>query len=326
MKNLIYILLTVLNFSLFAERQFPGLDNSQFNLDLSSRVSYFDRQEEATFQEFIGFDFQTFISFNEQDVGNLILQPYINRIDNGVKTPSFYDDGHDWEFLLRTATFTFTGFGPQYPWLKIGHFELPFGLDHRKDTNGKLHQYSIAKATGLKIDWGMAIGQEFENWHYELALTRGSGVHYRDRANPGALLGRIGRDFDTWSAGFSFFKGDVLKDKTTIGFESIAIDLEYYYKQYGFLTEVYIGTQDHSSIVGGLVEVNWRSFDQTVLLYSQIQLKDHETLSTQSSFIIGTEYAASANLTISGQVNFAISQIHNTARQNVFEIQFRYKF
>ena len=326
MKKNIYILTLLFTTTALAESEVSYLVNSRFSFDLSTRTSYNDRVKEFTFQEFIGFDFHTFINYKGLDIGSIVLQPYLNRIDNGKSSPSFYDDNHDWEFIFRTLTFTYTGLGPQAPWIKLGHFELPFGLDHRKDTNGKLHQYSIARATGLKIDWGVSLGQDFENWYYEAALTRGSGVTYRDRNEPYAFIGRIAHDHDTWSAGLSYFSGEVLKNKTAKRIKTLAFDFEYYINSYGILSEIYIGQEDNEMFSGALLEFNWNSYDQLSTLYTQIFIKEHEINSTTSSIVFGGEYLLSQHFEASAQLNFSLSRFPERERQNVFEIQFRYRF
>lgn len=313
-------------FTLQAERESIFIENSRLNFDLSSRTSYYERAEEATFQQFIGFDFHKIVSLDNKDFGHFVLQPYLNRIDNGQQTPAHFDDSHDWEVIFRTLTFTYTGLGPGKPWIKAGHFELPFGLDHRKDTNGNLHQYSIAKATGLKIDWGLSIGQEYENWYYEFAVTRGSGVKFRNRQDPHAFTGRIAHDSDTWSAGFSFFQGDILKGKKTVKFETIAFDYEYYYKTFGFLAEIYSGKQNEKRVYGALLEVNWTSHNQDLNLYKQFLIRDQDDSSTQASLVVGAEYYLTRTLSISSQFSFPFSEYNGLKRENIFEFQFRYKF
>lgn len=326
MKKTIHILILILTTTIFAESEIPYLTNSRFSFDLSTRASYNDRVKEFAFQEFIGFDFHTYVNYKGIDIGSIVLQPYLNRIDGGHSTPSFYDDNHDWEFIFRTLTFTYTGLGPQAPWIKLGHFELPFGLDHRKDTNGNLHQYSIARATGLKIDWGVSLGQDFENWYYEAAFTRGSGVKYRDRKDPYAFIGRIAYDHDTWTAGFSYFSGKVLKDKTTKRIKTIALDFEYYINSYGILSEIYTGQEDDEMFSGALLEFNWNSYDQLSTLYTQFLIKEHEINSTASSIVFGGKYLLSQHFEVSAQLNFSLSRFNKKEQQNIFEIQFRYRF
>ncbi|MCM8533475.1 MAG: hypothetical protein NE330_20070 [Lentisphaeraceae bacterium] len=326
MKKIIYILIMIIESSLLADFNLNDFENSRFSVDLTSRSTYNERIQEVSFQEFIGFDFHTFIEDNGQTIGEVVLQPYLYRVDSSTTVAPYYDDSHNWEVIFRTITFTFTGLGVQRPWFKIGHFELPFGLDHRKDTNGDLHQYSIVKATNLKIDWGLSMGQEFEHWYYETSLTRGSGVKYRDRENPYAITSRVAHDHDTWSTGLSFFSGEILKKKKLKKVLVAAIDYELYFGSYGLASELYLGQEDGSSVRGGLLEINWQTFDLQNLLYTQLFFKDKENNSTQSSIILGGEHSLTRKLSISAQVNFALSDFHSHDRQNVFDIQLRYRF
>ena len=43
-----------------------------------------------------------------------------------------HDDNHDWEFLFRTLNINFNYWGADKPYIKLGHFELPFGAEYNK--------------------------------------------------------------------------------------------------------------------------------------------------------------------------------------------------
>ena len=166
-----YFIYTLSFFSLFAETELPFLDNSRLSLDLTSRTSYWQKEDQLTQQEFIGLDYHQILSFEGQEFGQLTLQPFLYRIDNGHRTPGIYDDDHDWEFVVRTAVINFNGFGADKPYIKLGHFEIPFGVEYTKDTFGDLHQYGQGSKMGMKMDWGLAIGQELEAYKYEFSLV-----------------------------------------------------------------------------------------------------------------------------------------------------------
>ena len=326
MKKIITYLFFV-PFIVLAEHQVPYLENSRLTLDLSSRFSYFEKNEELSARQFIGFDFYKAFNNGKSDIGYLILQPYLLRIDNGVAVPPFHDDPHDWEYTLRTAIFTFTGLGNGMPWLRLGHFELPFGLEHSKNTFGNLHQFDIAGKLGMKVDWGIALGQEMEHWQYVFSLTRGSGLKYRDRENPYALTGRVASLYDDyWSWGFSFFHGEILKGKSLQERSLIAVDLEYYFGRFGILAELQTGEVDKQQTYGGLIELNWTNNDDSLELYAQyVQRTLHESPHF-SNINIGGVYRYSENIIFSSQISFDLNDTQDGMKNSIFEFQIRYLF
>ncbi|MCH2208116.1 MAG: hypothetical protein MK132_19895 [Lentisphaerales bacterium] len=303
------------------------LENTRASFDLTSRASYFEREDEVTFQHFVGMEiFKVFHSGN-QDIGQLLVQPFIHRIDNGVRTPGYYDDNHDTEFIWRTVTFTYTGLGYHMPWIKIGHFEVPFGVEYTKNTFGNLHQYGQTRKLGLKMDWGLAIGQELTYWQYELSTTRGSGLKYRDKDNPSAYSGRISTlNNEDWVAGLSFFAGDILKNKETFKRQLISLDIEYAFEQFSLITEVYSGEHEKDNIYGGLLEINWRSKDEQAEIYTQFQHQDIQRQNDYSAISIGTKSRISCELELSLQMTFEIDRAPEETRSSIFEFQMRYLF
>ena len=311
----------------YGERTVPYFENSRINFDLSSRISYHERNDESQFQQFIGFDFYSPLNDGVKDWGYITLQPYLHRIDNGTRTPTYYSDPHDWEFILRTAAITYTGFGYNLPWIRVGHFEVPFGVEHTKNTFGNLHQYAQTQKLGVKVDWGLAMGQELENWQYEFSLTRGSGVNYRDRENPYAFSGRIATlNDDYWAAGLSFFYGDVLREKIVQNRQLVAIDFQYYWNSFGFLAEIHAGDIDERDTFGSLVEVNWRNIDETLEFYAQYHFRDTRENPDLSSIVIGSIYRFRPDLIISAQMTNELSQVRDNFRENIFQIQIRFLF
>ena len=312
---------------LWAEMEVPFLENSRLTFDVSSRISYFERNQEAQFQQFVGFDFYKPFNDGLNDVGYLTLQPYLYRVDNGVRTPGLYDDSHDWEVIFRTVAFTYTGLGHKLPWIRVGHFEIPFGVEHTKNTFGNLHQYAQTQKLGLKVDWGFAIGQELEKWQYEFSLTRGSGLKYRDRQNPYAFSGRVATLNDNyWAAGISFFYGDVLREKSLQNRQLVAVDFQYFWNSWGLLTEFHAGDVDEKDTFGSLIEVNWRNMDETLELYGQYHYRDTRESAEFSSIVFGAIYRLKPNIIISTQMTYELSQLRDNFRENIFELQFRYLF
>ncbi len=65
-------------------------------------------------------------------------------------------------------------FGLGKPRVRIGHFEIPYGIEHAINTNGTLRNYRHSANLGIKADWGLAINGETTSFEYEVSASRGS--------------------------------------------------------------------------------------------------------------------------------------------------------
>ena len=61
------------------------------------------------------------------------------------KPPPFADGPNDWEFWHVSGDGRFN--------IKMGHFEMPYGIEHTINSNGTLRQFSTN--LGTKVDWGV---------------------------------------------------------------------------------------------------------------------------------------------------------------------------
>ena len=320
-----YFILMTLSLALFAETQILGLDNSRLSFDFTSRSSYWQEEGQLTQQEFVGLDYHQIINFGGNEFGQLTLQPFLYRIDNAYRTPGVYDDNHDWEFVVRTAVFNYTGLGADKPYIKMGHFEIPFGVEYSKDTFGDLHQYGQGNKMGMKMDWGLALGQELASYKYEFSLTRGSGMKYRDDGDPFAYSGRVSTLNDgPWALGTSFFYGEVLNQGSTIERQIMAVDIEIAKGIHGCILELYGGRQNEQGTWGSLIEVNRVSQDETKELYIQHFYKKISSTSVDSSLVTGVSYRINRTTTLSAQVRSELERKQN--KENLVELQFRYRF
>ncbi|WDE97370.1 hypothetical protein PQO03_05315 [Lentisphaera profundi] len=312
--------------SLYADREFPGLENSRLAFDLSSRSSYWNEADELSLQHFIGIDFYKIITVNGADFGSLTIQPFVNRIDNGYRTPGVYDDNHDWEFLFRTFALNINAWGSDKPYFKIGHFEIPFGGEYNKDSFGDLHQYGQGAKIGMKMDWGFAMGQELDGWLYEIALTRGSGMKYRDREDPYAISGRVGSLNDSnFDYGLSFFHGEVLKEKSTTKRDIMALDFEYYFENKSVLIEIHGGQIEDEDLLGSLLEFNIKSDDERAEVYIQHFYQNLENNTYLSRAGIGISYQINNQLNLSSQFMKEFESPPEE-QEELIEFQIRYRF
>lgn len=82
--------------------------------------------------------------------------------------------------------------------IKLGQFQIPFGLLAVYDPHLKIVQPLYAQSLGLRTDWGAALsGTLYGYLQYDFALTTGSGPNHAD-FNPDRLVTfRLGRTFST---------------------------------------------------------------------------------------------------------------------------------
>lgn len=165
-------------------------NNSRWSIDASTRITRNIEKNNNAFQQVLGLDIHKVFSNKTQDIGTLTFQPYIVKLNNVAQAPFIFDHGNDTELTWRIANFNYTALAQGKFNIRIGHFEVPFGLEHHVDTNGTLRQLTI-NDRGIKADWGISVNGILPNLEYEIALTRGSGNDIKSTENPHIFSGRI---------------------------------------------------------------------------------------------------------------------------------------
>ncbi|MGB0714407.1 MAG: hypothetical protein ACPGXK_00920 [Phycisphaerae bacterium] len=276
--------------------------NLRLTLDLSSRVVYNARTGHAASLNFIGFDLHKVISDADGDWGTLTLQGYTTNINNLNPHPPFFEDDDDWDFVPRIFDFNFTRLARGRFNIRVGHFELPYGLEQIINTNGTLYDFVHGRNLGVKADWGVTVNGVIENIEYEVALTRGSGIEYSGRGSPWIVSGRIGSSrYENFIVGASFMHGEVqspmglrtwrsglklpsrvdrVLGRTTSqpnrGNEGVirrtraGMDFQWYLGPLGLFGEFSAGRDFNQDVFNALGELNWRSDDDALFLYSQM--------------------------------------------------------
>ncbi|MFK7914210.1 MAG: hypothetical protein AB8B93_09870 [Pseudomonadales bacterium] len=165
------------------------IDNARVSLDFSARGLQTADQPWSLYA--FGIDLHTVVSSERGDIGTLTIQPYVLRIENEPQRPALFSQDSDHALQWRITNFNYTGFGQGRFNIRVGHFEVPFGLEQVVQTNGTLNQMNSPAALGLKADWGYSINGELPNFEYEFAFMRGGGNSWNTDAN-GYFAGRIG--------------------------------------------------------------------------------------------------------------------------------------
>ncbi len=281
-------------------------DNLRVTLDLSTRVTTQDGAKPA-YQNVIGLDLHKVVSGERADWGTLNLQGYLTRIDNQLRHPPFFDGADDLEFVYRIFNFNFTRFGRGRLNVRVGHFEIPFGLEHLINTNGTLRDFMHGRNLGVKADWGTGINGIFPRWEYEVTISRGTGNRFFSGGGPYILAGRVGTPRDAnLVVGISAFQGRVWNPGATrqwdarlessawsdfpefgeternstlvrglINRQRVGIDLQWYVRLYGLLAEVVYGQDSgptgwrRQDVFNNLVELNRTNSDGRWTLYAQ---------------------------------------------------------
>jgi hypothetical protein len=272
-------------------------DNLRWTVDAAVRA--IDETESGQFGhiEFLGVDLHKVFSNDKGDWGTLLFQSYLTRINNVGGHPPFFDSNYDTEIEWRIANMNFVVLDGGRLNLRVGHFEIPFGLEQIINTNGTLRDYIHGPNFGLKADWGVTANGELPAFEYELAVSRGSGNNWRNNGDPYIVSGRIGTPRDrNWWLGLSGFQGKVYDRSQADGTfkrSRVGVDGAWYWQQFGLLGEVSFGRDESRDVLNALVEADWSSRDDVWLVYLQIRrFAVDRSLSSGTDSAIGSALGA----------------------------------
>lgn len=306
--------------------------NLRFTIDLSTRPEISLKNGESSLSTFLGLDLHKVFSSSFRDIGTATIQMYLTRIDGKKRRPSFFDDAHDWELVYRILNFNYSVLQSGLLNLRIGHFEIPYGLEHVINTNGTQRDYLHGRNIGVKADWGVTLNGVAPWFDYELSISRGSGNAYSSRGNPFLLAARIGTPIENnFSFGLSFLHGEVAKAKPnfqTIRRTRYGIDLQWYWGLFTFLAELSGGKDFDKEVLNILTEINWNNSTESWLIYIQ-QLtylqRFNPGWADQQSTIMGARYNLDTHFTLSFQYLYEWTTFSDSEDQ-ILGIQGRYRF
>jgi len=299
-------------------------DNLRFTLDASSRAVYFSRQNQTGFMHAFGFDLHKVFSGQQRDIGTLVLQGYLTRIDNFVTAPAIFDDPDDTEFVYRIFNFNYTGLPGNWPNLRIGHFEVAYGLEHAIDTNGTLRQYQQGANLGIKADWGVSLNKQLTSFEYEIGATSGGNQELDSDDGSFVYSARIGtpRDENT-VLGLAVYKSELNNLKR----ERLGVDVRYYHGLHGFFAEVSTGENNETDVLNLFGEWNYRNSTESLLYYTQLSyLSIDVTGNSALKGIVGVKYAPDNHWSLSTQYARDINVFVGKKHQGLFNLQLRYRF
>ena len=276
-----------------------GFENARFAWDFSSRLVHSGGTNWT--QHALGLDLHNVISGRSGDIGTLRLQPYLVRIDGPPTAPPLFEDRHDHELQWRFADFNYTGIGHGRFNIRVGHFELPFGIENAVQTNGTLYQTNLGRTFGFKGDWGASINGTLPQLVYEIAVMDGGGNELADRAS-GYMVGRVASPSDQpWWVGFSFLNGE-LEQRTRLANEPIQVnDVEMYAFDLGarlpsgfmLTAELSQGQRNDQDMTSWFFDLGWFNRSESTFVYTQWRSQDIHTQDNES-MTFGLRYEPSA--------------------------------
>jgi hypothetical protein len=172
-------------------------------------------------------------------------------------------EGLDLYFADAWALF---GIGGQRSQLRVGHFNIPFGMNPVMEPRGIFLMPLEAADLGFKKDWGLAWQRELGQYDVEAGGFLGTGGDLHWRQGSYLLCGRAGtptfRDFEY---GVSMLYGDVPAtmgnarlDETPIRRVRGGLDAMYMYGNYTvFKAELAAGSDDGRTVLGSLLGIDW---------------------------------------------------------------------
>jgi hypothetical protein len=284
--------------------------------------------------EFLGLDLHKVFSGAEGDIGTLTLQGYLMRIDNMADHPPFLEDEDDWGFEYRIFNFNYTALLPGIMNVRVGHFEIPFGLEQVINTNGTLRDYDHGRNLGLKADWGATLNGDLPLFEYEVGLSRGSGNDWEAHGNPYVFAGRIGTPREhALVVGLSGFQGDVVDESRparTVRRKRAGFDVQAYWHRLGLMADASTGADDGREVRNLLLELDYSSPDDAWMLYTQLRRLTLEriagTRDDASSVSLGTAFDLGRHWSISAQWTRELREIDGRSGANAFFAQLRWRY
>ncbi|MDB4670815.1 hypothetical protein OAG56_02290 [Mariniblastus sp.] len=286
-------------------------NNLRMTIDLSGRSVLSQRAGKSASGSvvFLGIDVHKVFSDEEGDWASLLAQPYLTKLNN-VRGPHFFDDDNDWEMVYRITNINFTRLFGKHMNLKVGHFEVPYGLELPINTNGTLRDMASGKNLGVKADWGVTLNGAFTDFEYEFSISRGSGNEYFDTESPYAIAGRIGSNEDrNVMVGVSFFHGEIWNPGALAGYKAglvdasgvignvidrqrFGFDLRYHFeKPVTILAEFNWGRDFERKVFNSLLEFDVYNPSRSLMWFSQFNYLSEEYESAMGgwqSFINGS--------------------------------------
>ena len=307
----------------------PPADNQRWTVDLSTRLEIDDDTGEPAATQAVGLDLHRVVTDAGGDRATIVLQAYLIRLDNQPRRAAFFEGDDDWELNWRIFNVNLHLAPRGALSLRVGHLELPFGLEWPVNTNGTLRNFANGANTGLKADWGASLNGMADDLDYEVALTRGSGNGWHDTGDPWLASGRLGWRVDPdLRLGVSGLVGrpNPAAADDPARWARAGVDVT---RDLGPLTlraEASGGETAGAAAFHGLGEVGWRDRSERWFVYGQIRHFDRAPRPTTAA--LGLRYTPDRHWALSAEVLKPVRGGGGNAGAEaaLFRTQLRYRF
>ena len=306
-------------------------DNLRLTFDMSGRFEYDTNREEWSISQYYGFDLFKVLSNKQGDYATVLLQGYATGLDNNPAPPFIFDGPNDWQWIYRMFYINWKLAPRDALNLKVGHFEMPFGLEMDIDTNGTLRQLGTAPNLGIKADWGLTLNGVSSGLEYEFGISRGSGFEWETAGSPYAFVGRVGTDPTNGSwVGVSGFTAELYRPGTTIQRRRIGVDAGLEFGAWTLMGEVSGGNNGSNDALHMLGELNWRDPTEQWFGYGQLRTLKEKKSATgwegKTESVLGVEWAPDVHWTMSAEWVQNLERTSSGSRDTSIRLQMRYRF
>jgi hypothetical protein len=280
----------------------------------------------------VGVDSHKVFGDRRGDWATVVMQGYWTRADH-------QSDGRpgDTSFMYRIFNINLTRYGRGKFNVRVGHFEVPFGLEQVVNTNGTLRDYMHGHNIGIKADWGVGLNGAWRRGEYEVAWSRGTESSLTAKHGSYLVSGRVGTPSDgNLVFGASALRGKVVDATSPLGVSDrlrLGADVAWYRGAYGLLAESAYGTDGdpergvRRSVSNSLVEVNRTDIADHLTTYLQARLFSRETAPgwrRQHSAALGLRYALDGHWSTSAE--YARAAPAEGLRGHTLRVQLRHRF
>ncbi len=291
---------------------FLNTENGRAALDISTRAVLNDGDRGSIVA--VGLDTHRVLSRPDGDIATLTLQPYlvVANIAPSLSNQSLQVSGEevlvDWRVSNLNLKLAPRGLAN----LRLGHFEVPFGLEQVIQTAGTLNEMNARFNSGRKADWGASINGLAHNLEYEFSWLTGP------KSSKGFFAGRIGRSRNNdWWVGVSGLDGDTnipsRPSNDTVERSRWGIDGGIQLTSgLHLLADIAAGRDDGERVTHALIEGGYRNRNEKHLAYLQFRVgrikTSNDTLDS-NSLTIGYRYEPGARLVTSFEYRYVLQDI-----------------
>lgn len=325
-------------------------DNLRVSIDLLTRFETTKERDQDGWLHAIGLDIHKVFSDESGDIGTLLFQPYAARRDS-LPLPPHVDEDHRWEFEAHDIYFNLTRFGQGRTNVRVGHFDVPFGLEPIVDTHFRLRQLVPMQNLGTKKDWGVSLNGAFSTFDYEVALTRGSGIEFIDKGENFVVAGRIGTPADeNFIIGVSAMYAEIIDPMKVMRYRMglpmaqmmlfippddiirrhrIGVDVTSIQGQFTLRGELSAGQDFDQDVIVALGDVEWTNPDGTWKAWVQTLYWSQDATNGWDADLTvrtGVAWKYDDQWTLSAQLVHDFESYLNGVTDTIFTVQLRWTF